>query len=340
MNRAASAPSPDQIMGAMNGFQVTGALLAGIELDLFTAIASGADSVSALAARCDAAPRGVRILADSLTVFGLLRKHADRYSLGEAAAAFLDRRQPGYLGDTGRFFASRQLLRQFLDDPAGWVRRGGAENLANTAPENPLWVEFAEGMAPLMAPVAKQVAALLRADDPQPRRILDIAAGHGLFGIEIARDNSAEVSAVDWAPVLAVARANAAAAGMEERLQALPGSAFDVFFGDGYDTVLLANFLHHFDPPACVALLRKIRASMLPQGRLAIVEFIPNEDRVSPPAPALFALSMLAGTPAGDAYTAAEIESLCRQAGFSAPTFTPLPPSSQTLALARADAVI
>jgi hypothetical protein len=109
-----------------------------------------------------------------------------------------------------------------------------------------------------------------------------------------------------------------------------------VDFGGDYDCVLLANFLHHFDPPTCVELLRKVRASLAPHGCAAILEFVPNADRVSPPAPALFALTMLAGTPAGDAYTAREIDSMCRQSGFAAVEFAPLPPSSQTLALAYA----
>src|SRR4051812_15261660 len=84
---------PDQIMAALNAFQVTGALLAGIELDLFTATAEGANTVSKLAIRCDASARGVRILADALTVYGLLTKTGSRYGLSPSAAKFLDRRR-------------------------------------------------------------------------------------------------------------------------------------------------------------------------------------------------------------------------------------------------------
>ena len=86
-----------------------------------------------------------------------------------------------------------------------------------------------------------------------PVRVLDIAAGHGLFGIEVAKQNpQAASSALDWAPVLEVAKANARKAGVGDRYQTLPGSAFDVDYGGPYDIVLLTNFLHHFDPPTCV----------------------------------------------------------------------------------------
>jgi 2-polyprenyl-3-methyl-5-hydroxy-6-metoxy-1,4-benzoquinol methylase len=78
-------------------------------------------------------------------------------------------------------------------------------------------------------------------------RVLDIAAGHGLFGIEIAKQNPhARVTGLDWAPVLRVALDNARKAGVQDRYDMLPGDAFEVDFGGPYDAVLLTNFLHHF----------------------------------------------------------------------------------------------
>src|SRR5262249_53876826 len=87
-------------------------------------------------------------------------------------------------------------------------------------------------------------------------------------------------------------------------------------YGAGYDVVLVTNFLHHFDPPTCTSLLRKIAAAMKPGGRVAILEFVPNDDRVSPPEAARFSLTMLAGTPAGDAYTFAELRRMVEEAGL------------------------
>jgi len=60
------------------------------------------------------------------------------------------------------------------------------------------------------------------------------------------------------ASVLQVAQENAATAGIKDRFHALPGSAFDVEYGSGYDLVLMPNFLSHFDPPTCETLLRKV----------------------------------------------------------------------------------
>ena len=122
--------------------------------------------------------------------------------------------------------------------------------------------------------------------------------------------------AVDWSNVLQVAEENAARAGLNERFHVLPGSAFDVECGSGYDLVLMPNFLSHFDLATCEKLLRKVHAALKPDGRAAIMAMIPNEDRISPPRPAGFALIMLATTPAGDAYTYAEYQQMLRNAGF------------------------
>ena len=72
--------------------------------------------------------------------------------------------------------------------------------------------------------------------------------------------------------------------------------------------VLIPNFLHHFDVPTCTSFLKKVRAALKPGGRAAILEFMPNDDRVTPPTAAAFSMIMLVNTPSGDAYTYAEIE--------------------------------
>ncbi|MEJ7605262.1 MAG: hypothetical protein WKF37_03115 [Bryobacteraceae bacterium] len=45
--------------------------------------------------------------------------------------------------------------------------------------------------------------------------------------------------------------------------------------------------------------MRKIEAALVPGGRCATLDFVTNEDRVSPATPAGFALMMLGTTPAG-----------------------------------------
>jgi SAM-dependent methyltransferase len=323
------ATDPFQLLlDAIGGYQRTGALRAAVEFDVFTAIAEGADTVPTLAARCRAAARGVRILCDALTAHGFLRKDGERYALDPELGPFLDGRSPACLVRATTFMAS-PVIWQAFGDVAAAVRHGGTVLGAEeaTAAENPIWVEFARSMAPFARLTSEVVAGVIDADAGTPWKVLDVAAGHGLFGITIARRNPrARITALDWRGVLTVAEENARAAGVADRFSLLPGDAFEVDWGTGYDVVLLTNILHHFDEPGCVALLEKTHGALAPGGRAVLVEFVPDESRVTPPQAATFALAMLALTPGGDAYTFAEYDRMCRKAGFAAAELVPMPP--------------
>lgn len=327
-------PSPEPIFETLNAFQRSAALKAAIELDLFTAIGEGAQTATALAKKCGAAERGVRILCDYLVVIGFLSKDDSHYGLTAESAAFLDRRSPAFLGSVAKFLVAPNVVDAYKDLAAA-VRKGGTVMTDSAlAPEHPMWVEFARSMAPMMATPAKSLAELLEARAGHKWKVLGIAAGHALFGINILQQNPhAELTVVDWPNVAAVARENAQKAGVGERFHALPGSAFEVEFGAGYDLVLLMNFLHHFDHATNEKLLRKVHAALKPGGRAVALEFVPNEDRVSPRISASFSMIMLGTTPAGDAYTFAELERMFSGAGFAHCETQPLPASMQQVVI-------
>jgi 2-polyprenyl-3-methyl-5-hydroxy-6-metoxy-1,4-benzoquinol methylase len=326
------APSPAIVFETLNAYQRTAALRGAIELDLFTAIAEGNSSVGAIAKRVQASEKGTRVLCDYLTIIGLLTKQNQQYALTVDSATFLNRHSPAYIGTISRFIGMPQLTDQF-DDLAAVVRKGGTLHDQGTIePENPIWVEFAHSMAPMLRMPAELIAKIVAAEVPGECKVLDIAAGHGLFGIALATQNpNAHIVAVDWAPVLAVAQENAEKAGVANRHSKIPGSAFEVEFGTGYNVVLITNFLHHFDIPTNESLLRKVHAAMAPGGIAVTLEFIPNEDRVTPPIHASFSMMMLGTTPSGDAFTFSEYDRMFRNAGFARNEMRELAPSPQRI---------
>ncbi|HYV85386.1 MAG TPA: class I SAM-dependent methyltransferase [Patescibacteria group bacterium] len=333
-----SSPTPELIFDTLVAYQRTEALRAGIELDLFRAIGEGPGDVASIAKRCKASERGIRILCDYLTIGGFLVKSDGRYSNSEVSAKFLDPRSPTSIAATAGFMGNPMLREPFMQ--LAKIVRAGRTTLpgqGSVEPDNPAWVDFAHSMAPRMAPVAAQLAPIVLAGKRGSISVLDVAAGHGLFGIEVAKQNrAAHITAIDWAAVLEVARANARQAGVEDRYVTRPGSAFDVEFGGPHDVVLLTNFLHHFDTKTCTALLKKARAALKRDGIVAALEFVPNDDRVSPPMPAGFSLTMLATTEAGDAYTLREYEAIYRAAGFTGVQGHALTAGPHTVVVGRA----
>jgi len=314
-----SMPSPEHIFGTLNAYQQTAALKTAIELEVFTAIGQGIDSTAALAKKCQASERGIRTLCDYLVVNEFLAKNDQRYELMPDSAIFLNKQSPAYLGSAVQFLTLPELMDAFKDLTA-IVRNGGSlqGDATTTEPDSPKWVAFARSMAPLQTLAAEGLAEILDAGAGVKWKVLDIAAGHGMYGVTIAKHNpNAEIYAVDWPRVLDVAKENAQAAGVASRYHILPGNAFEVDFGKDYDLALLTGFLHHFDPAAIEKLLRKIYPALKPSGAVATVEFVPNEDRVSPPTQAAFSMVMLGSTRAGDAYPFSQYERMFRAAGFS-----------------------
>lgn len=330
-------PSPVLVFETINAFHRTAAMRSAIELDVFTAIENGATTASAIAKGCGAAERGIRILCDILTVYGFLTKGGETYGLTPTAQVFLSRNSPAYFGGVTRFLLSSTVVQGF-DRMTEAVKRGGTAipEDGTLAPEHDVWVDFARAMAPMMGMPAQALAGVVTKEQPGPVSVLDVAAGHGLFGLAVAQVNpQARVTALDWANVLTVATENAQAMKLSDRFATIPGSAFEAPLGGPYDVILLPNFLHHFDPPTCVTLLKRLKGALKPGGLVATLEFVPNDDRVTPPGAATFSLVMLASTPKGDAYTFAEYDRMFTEAGYSRSVAHPIEGTPHTIVLSR-----
>ena len=221
---ASAAASPFRLFQAINAFHLTEAIRSAIELDIFTAIGAGHSTPPRIARQCSVAERGARILCDFLVVNGFLTKSAQEYALTDDSAMFLDRKSPAYMGSCTRFLLNDSLRRHLLVLPDA-VRYGGATDRSIVDPESHVWVEFARSMAPMMMMASQELAKLVVRDQTRPLKVLDIAAGHGLFGIAVLRATAnAKVTAVDWKNVLQVARENAEEFGVADRYTPLAGS--------------------------------------------------------------------------------------------------------------------
>ncbi len=336
MSAPDNAPSPQLFFETINAFQKSAALKAAIDLGLFTAVGNESATAAELATLCQCPERGIRILADNLTILGFLTKDTESYALTPSSAVFLDQKSPAYMGAAVKFLLAPGLTEAFTD-LASTIRRGRLHTTeqGTTAPDHPAWVEFARAMGPMMVPTWQGAAELLTLDPSRDTRVLDISASHGAYGIAVAKKNPrAHLVALDWEAVLEVTTENAHAAGLADRFSTIVGDAFTVDLGRDYDAVLVPNFLHHFNVEECTRFLKRVHAALRLNGKVVIVEFVPNEDRITPPPAASFSLVMLGTTPEGDAYTFAEYQQMLKEAGFHRTELHPLPPTMQSAVIA------
>jgi SAM-dependent methyltransferase len=305
-------PDPAWLLEEFRAFERALALRTAIELDLFTRIGAGANTIRALAASAGASERGLQALCDYLVVQGHLLKQRARYSLTLNSRLYLSTASPAYLGSAAKFLASDSAVAA-LCRLRQTVERGRASAQGGESD----WVEYARSMAPLAQPIAEFAAAALKVHSAGPIQVLDLAAGHGCYGIAIAAQNSsAHIFPLDSRRVLKIAIENARRAGVAERYHPISGDAFEVEFRGPYDLALAANFAHHLDEASNARLFQKIRTALKPAGRLALIDFIVNPDRVSPSPDASFALTLLATSAGGAVYTFKEYSQMLRTAGF------------------------
>jgi SAM-dependent methyltransferase len=279
-------------------YERTFALRTAIELDLFTRIGAGTNTIPALAKATRASERGLCVLCDNLTVHQHLVKERNRYRLSLNSRVYLSKDSPAYFGSAIQFLASDTYIRAFSDLLRSVKRGRGRSQKTN-------WPDFAQCMSPLAPAIAEFMAEAMKLDSAGPIQILDVAAGHGLYGLALAaRNPEAEIYALD-----------APQAGVSKRFHRIPGDAFKVDFEGPYDLVIAGNIAHHLDPDANVELFRKCRAALKPKGKLVVLDFVVNDDRVSPPAEAGFAIHLFA-TGSCDVYTFREYQGMLRAAGL------------------------
>jgi len=304
------ALNPAWLIEEFRAFERSLALRTALEMDLFTRIGGGDNTVRALSTACGASQRGVRALCDYLAIHGHLVKRGARYRLPLHTRLYLTTTSPAFLGSAARFLADDATVAAFCR-LRKTVERGSASNAKSD------WVEYARSMAPLAQPVAEFAASAIKLRADGPVLVLDIAAGHGLYGIAIAaRNPRADIFALDSGAVLRIAARNAREFGVGRRFHAIAGDGLRNDLGGPYDLILAANFAHHLDRGANIRLFRKCRRALRRSGQMAVIDFLPNPDRVSPAIDASFALTLLATSAQGTVYTFQEYSEMLRAAGF------------------------
>jgi len=310
-------PTPERLMQFGSAYAPPFIIGAAVSNKVFDSLASGAKTVGQLSKETGASPRGLRAIMNALVGLELLRKSGDKYSLTPESEAFLVSNKPGTLAG---FFSMnmKRLIPPWLklDDI---VRTGDpAEALNEEHPGTEFFTELVENIIPTSYGSAQALADHLKlAAAKQPIRVLDVAAGSGIWGIALAQKSpQVQVTAVDWAGMIPTTRRITQKFGLADRFKFIEGDIGEADFGSGYDIATLGHILHSVGKERSRHLLKKTFGALKAGGTIAIGDWLVNDERTEPLPSLMFAVTMLINTKEGDTFSFNEIKSWLEEAGF------------------------
>jgi 2-polyprenyl-3-methyl-5-hydroxy-6-metoxy-1,4-benzoquinol methylase len=308
---------PDRIFQYWFGYAAPLMLEAGVRHKIFDTLDAGPKTSEQVAAATATSPRGTRILLNGLAALEIIRKEGDRYSLTPESAKFLVSTKSSFMGGILRH--TSELLPNWLK-LADTVKSGKpAKPVNQEATGAEFFRDFVEDMFPMGFAAAKQLADALDVKPASgPMKVLDIAAGSGVWSIPLAQKYpNARVTVVDWEGVIPTCQKVTKRQAVADRYEYKPGDLMAVDFGKGYHVATLGQILHSEGEERSRRLLKKVFDALAPGGTIAIAEMIPNDDRTGPPHALIFAVNMLVHTDTGDTFTLAEMTRWLKDAGFT-----------------------
>jgi SAM-dependent methyltransferase len=285
---------------------------------VFDALESGANTVQEVGKETGASQRGLRAVMNALVGLELLKRDRQgKYSLTPESAAFLVTTKAGTLAG---FF--RTILPQLV---SRWLqltevtRTGRPVAAVNEETEGTdFFGQLVENIIPMSYGGAQKLGDHLKvAKTKDELRVLDLAAGSGIWGIALAQKSPrVRVAAVDWTGMIPTTKRVTQKFGVGDRFEFIGGDLLDANFGNGYDIATLGHILHSEGEERSRQLLKKTFRALKSGGVIAIAEWLVNDNRTEPVPSLMFAVQMLVNTEKGDTFSFNEIKSWLEDAGF------------------------
>jgi precorrin-6B methylase 2 len=309
-------------------------LEAAIRHRVFDVLDGAPKTLHETAAATGASERGLRAIMNVLVGLKFLTKEGQKYALTPESEAFLVSSKPSFQGGLLKH-TSGQLIPKWLhlNDVVSSGKPVAAVN--QEGPGTDFFQKFVVDIFPMSYPAATALANhLALAASQAPVRLLDLAAGSGVWGIALAQSSPrVVVTAVDWTEVLPATEKTVAKFGLTDRYKFVAGDLLATDFGHDYNVATLGHILHSEGEARSRSLLRKTFEALASGGTIAIAEFLVDEDRSGPVGSLFFAANMLVNTDNGDTYSFEEIGGWLKEAGFTNPRLLESPgPSPLVLA--------
>ena len=291
---------------------------AAVNNKVFDTLDAGSKTVEQLKKETGGSARGLRAIMDALVGLELLKKDRhSRYSLTPESQAFLISDKPGTLA--GFFGSILPIMISRWVQLTDIVREGRPSVAVNQETEGTeFFSQLVETIVPMSYPGAQKLGDHLKVAKAKEKvRVIDLAAGSGIWGIGVAQKSpQVRVTAVDWAGMIPTTKRITQKFGVRDRFDFIEGDLAEANFGSGYDVATLGHILHSEGEQRSRQLLKKTFRALRSGGTIAIAEWLVNDERTKPIPSLMFSVQMLVNTEKGDTFSFKEIKKWLEDAGF------------------------
>jgi SAM-dependent methyltransferase len=314
-----------KLMGLAGGHVEARLIQTAVELGIFDALENSAATAETVANRPKLEPQATELLLNALASLELLHKRAEYFSLTDAAAKYLLKSSPQYVGGMIRF---ESLLWSCWEKLSEAIRSGQPVRLPNMYQDDPAETEiFINAMDSLVKARGDVEVTANAIDWSGIAELLDVGSGPATYPIAFCkRFPGLRVTIFDLPETLAITDRYVREAAMTERIRQIAGDYRKETIPGSYDVIFLSNIIHGESFENNRSLIRKLVSNLKPGGQIVIKDHILDDSRTNPPVGAIFSLLMLLTTESGRCYSFNEIKSWMEQAGLSQVRQSDLPP--------------
>src|SRR5579862_104972 len=318
----ASAPSPEAILQTGLDFWASKTLLSAVEIEVFTELAKGPESLASLTGRLGLHPRSARDFLDALVAMGFLAREDGRYSNTPSTDLFLDKHKPSYVGGMLEM-ANRRLFGHWNNLTTG-LRTGKPQNEVAHGESDVFAALYADPerlkyFLRAMTGISRGANLAIASQFPwsRYRSAADCGTAQGDLIVQVALQNP-HLSGVgfDLPEVAPIFEEHVEAHDLSSRVHFTPGN----FFHDPLpkaDVIMMGHILHDWNLDEKKILIRKAYEAIPDGGAFIAYDCIIDDDRSKNSFGLLMSLNMLIETPGGFDYTGADCMSWMKEAGFS-----------------------
>ena len=317
----ASAPSPDQILQTGMAFWASKTLLSAVEMEVFTELAKGPETLDSLTGRLGLHPRSARDFLDTLVALGFLTRADGTYSNTPSTDLFLDRRKASYIG--GVLEMANKRLYPHWSKLTTALRTGERQN--ETIGEADLFAALyadparLKGFLRAMTGISRGAnqAIASRFSWSKYKTAADCGTAQGDLIVQVALKNPHLAGiGFDLPEVAPTFEEYVEENGLAGRVKFHPGS----FFTDPLpraDVIMMGHILHDWDLDQKRMLVRKAYEALPAGGAFIVYDAIIDDDRSQNAFGLLMSLNMLIESEGGFDYCGSDCVGWMQEAGFA-----------------------